>query len=214
MQKNKFCRPTYPIFFRTVTGNKQFLFFRPNAKLAYVLEWTFWNFSFISPFFRLQDEKCLIMTPFEKNLDFWRQLWRVIERRWVDRNYLTPMLLVANLAITKWCKKKLKNDWNPGTWVLIWEYSERVIQWIPSWQGLDGFKKLLCLVLWTKAVSALEGLTHTYLTHSCFKISHTYVVWTCDTFENNFETKHKCRHEWVNPSMLNSKSKSRLEFCW
>ena len=26
MQKNYFYRPTYPIFFRTVTGNKQFLF--------------------------------------------------------------------------------------------------------------------------------------------------------------------------------------------
>ncbi|XP_074655268.1 large subunit GTPase 1 homolog [Tubulanus polymorphus] len=28
----------------------------------------------------LQEEKHLVLTPFEKNLDFWRQLWRVIER--------------------------------------------------------------------------------------------------------------------------------------
>ena len=29
----------------------------------------------------LQDHKDLLLTPFERNLDFWRQLWRVIERR-------------------------------------------------------------------------------------------------------------------------------------
>ena len=39
--------------------------------------------------------------------------------------------------------KILKNDWNLGTWVLIWEYSARAIQWIPTWQVLDGFQKLL-----------------------------------------------------------------------
>ncbi|EDK97740.1 large subunit GTPase 1 homolog (S. cerevisiae), isoform CRA_a [Mus musculus] len=31
---------------------------------------------------RLEEEQKLILTPFERNLDFWRQLWRVIERRW------------------------------------------------------------------------------------------------------------------------------------
>ncbi|NXU47199.1 LSG1 GTPase, partial [Turnix velox] len=29
---------------------------------------------------RLEEEKKLILTPFERNLEFWRQLWRVIER--------------------------------------------------------------------------------------------------------------------------------------
>ena len=29
----------------------------------------------------LQDNADLLLTPFERNLDFWRQLWRVIERR-------------------------------------------------------------------------------------------------------------------------------------
>lgn len=32
--------------------------------------------------YRLEEEQKLILTPFERNLDFWRQLWRVIERRW------------------------------------------------------------------------------------------------------------------------------------
>ncbi|XP_077146475.1 large subunit GTPase 1 homolog [Ranitomeya variabilis] len=29
---------------------------------------------------KLEEEKKLILTPFERNLDFWRQLWRVLER--------------------------------------------------------------------------------------------------------------------------------------
>ena len=47
------------------------------------------------------------------------------------------------LAKTKWSKKIFKNDWNPDIWVLIWEYSARAIQWVPTWQGLDGFQKTL-----------------------------------------------------------------------
>ena len=45
------------------------------------------------------------------------------------------------MGITKSCKNPKKNDWNPGTWILIWEYSARAIQWIPTWQVLDGFQK-------------------------------------------------------------------------
>ena len=42
-------------------------------------------------------------------------------------------------------QKHLKNDWNPGIWVLIWEYSVTAIQWIPTWQGLDDFQESLHL---------------------------------------------------------------------
>ena len=28
--------------------------------------------------------------------------------------------------------------------VFIWKYSARAIQWIPTWQGLDGFQRSLC----------------------------------------------------------------------
>ena len=52
------------------------------------------------------------------------------------------MLVVANLSMIKWCKN-LENDWNPGVWVLIWKYSARAIQWIPTWQGFDGFQEIL-----------------------------------------------------------------------
>lgn len=30
--------------------------------------------------YRLEDDEGLILTPFEKNLEVWRQLWRVLER--------------------------------------------------------------------------------------------------------------------------------------
>ena len=33
--------------------------------------------------YRLQEIEGIVLTPFEKNLDFWRQLWRVIERRYL-----------------------------------------------------------------------------------------------------------------------------------
>ena len=58
------------------------------------------------------------------------------------RCQLTLMLLLANLT-NKNDAKNLKNDWNTGTWVLIWEYSVRTIQWIPTWQGSDCFQKSL-----------------------------------------------------------------------
>ena len=59
-----------------------------------------------------------------------------------DMNVLTLMLVMANLANAKLCKKT-ENDCNPGKWILIWEYSVRAIQWIPTWQGLDVFQKSL-----------------------------------------------------------------------
>ena len=55
------------------------------------------------------------------------------------QNALTLMLLVADLANTKWCKN-LENDRNPGTWVLLWEYSASAFQWVPTWLGLYGFQ--------------------------------------------------------------------------
>lgn len=30
--------------------------------------------------FRLEENEKLVLTPFEKNIDIWRQLWRVVER--------------------------------------------------------------------------------------------------------------------------------------
>ena len=65
------------------------------------------------------------------------------------------MLLVANFSQHKRMQKSWISDWNPGTRVLIWDYSARAIQWIPTWLG---FENLCNHVLWTKVALALEGL--------------------------------------------------------
>ena len=52
----------------------------------------------VSDFARLQEVEGIIMTPYERNLDFWRQLWRVIERRWVN------LWLVATALACHWTK--------------------------------------------------------------------------------------------------------------
>ena len=66
---------------------------------------------------------------------------------WCTAINLTLMLRLANLANTKSLNdaKNLKNDCNPGTWVLIWDYSVKAFHWIPTWQGLDFFQKSLRL---------------------------------------------------------------------
>ena len=74
-------------------------------------------------------------------------------------SHLTLMLLVANLANSKWCQQTSKNDWNHGTRVLIWEHSEKDTQWIStsSWQGLHGFQKSLRLcTLGQSTISSLS----------------------------------------------------------
>ena len=58
------------------------------------------------------------------------------------KHCLTLILMVANFANTKWCKKP-QNDWNPCKWVLIWQYSNGAIQWILTWQCWKGFKHLV-----------------------------------------------------------------------
>jgi len=35
--------------------------------------------------FRLQENDDLLMTPFERNIEVWRQLWRVVHRRYGHR---------------------------------------------------------------------------------------------------------------------------------
>ena len=65
--------------------------------------------------------------------------------KWCRYQYwylITLSIPVANLPNTKLINKH-ENEWNPGTWILIWECSERAIQWIPTWQGSDDFQRSL-----------------------------------------------------------------------
>lgn len=62
----------------------------------------------------LQEEKGLVLTPYEKNLDFWRQLWRVVERsdvlvQIVDAR--NPLLFFCD-DLEKYAKEVNKNKTN------------------------------------------------------------------------------------------------------
>ena len=56
----------------------------------------------------------------------------------------------------KMMQKKLKNDWNPGKWALIWEYLARTFQWIQTWKGLNGFQKSVCPCALVKSSLSIE----------------------------------------------------------
>ena len=63
---------------------------------------------------------------------------------------LKPVQFWLNPECCGWLIWPIQNDVkkpeicrNPGKWVLIWEYSARAIQWIPTWQCLDVFQKSL-----------------------------------------------------------------------
>ena len=64
--------------------------------------------------------------------------------------------------------QKKPEEWRkPSHMVLIWEYSVRAIQWVPTWQGLDGFQisVSLCLdqiSLSIERVNTFESLARTY----------------------------------------------------
>ena len=56
------------------------------------------------------------------------------------------MLLVASFVLILPIQsdtKNLKNYLNSGVWVLIWKYSARAFQWIPTWQGSNAFQNSL-----------------------------------------------------------------------
>uniref|UniRef100_A0A4X1STY2 Large subunit GTPase 1 homolog n=1 Tax=Sus scrofa TaxID=9823 RepID=A0A4X1STY2_PIG len=64
---------------------------------------------------RLEEEQNLILTPFERNLDFWRQLWRVIERsdivvQIVDAR--NPLLFRCEDLVSKPNERKTAREWS------------------------------------------------------------------------------------------------------
>ena len=83
-----------------------------------------------------------------------------------NKTWLTLLLLVANLVITKWCKKA-ENGWNPGIWVLIWGYSVRIHPMNTNTTRFRWFKTFASLYFWrkhwTKVISASEGLKVFYI---------------------------------------------------
>ncbi len=79
---------------------------------------------------RLQEKEHLILTPFERNLDFWRQLWRVIERRYVGWNKTSLRDLLQMLPICALLFKvlvRIQNKIPCMTWHYIL-FSDVVVQ--------------------------------------------------------------------------------------
>lgn len=67
-----------------------------------------WVFFFFIRSCRLEQQEDLVLTPFEKNLEVWRQLWRVVERSNVIVQVPLPQLQLQLFIRTK-CRLGLLN---------------------------------------------------------------------------------------------------------
>ena len=100
----------------------------------------------------------LVLEGLIKGISHHSHAWSKGEKSFKPKSAsLTPMLLVANLANTKWCKK-------PEIWLKPWHMGAHLR--VPSKSypmntntaGFKWFSKNFVIVLSTKVASALEGL--------------------------------------------------------
>ena len=110
----------------------------------------------------------------------------------------TLMLLVANLANTKWCKNNWKITETLPHQVLIWEYSTRAVQWIPTWQGLDGFQNSLRACALDKSSLSIGRVKLYFIFHFAFEI-------------NSFTSRECLAH--FSPPTLQNLSQYHTETC-
>ena len=100
-----------------------------------------------------------------------------------------------------------KNDRNPSKWVLIWEYSGRAFQWVPTWQGLDSFQKSLRLSALDKIILSIARVKHyDLLSHSRGKVrglvlSCTILVLTIH-FTNHRASGSRMARRWMGVTMV------------
>ena len=112
---------------------------------------SYW-YSFESSFSELSDEYPCARVHIIFASDCFDQISHQLQR-------VNPYTAVCKFGHYKMVQKNFKNNWNPGKWVLIWEYSARAFQWIPTWQGFAGFwKSLHPCALDENIASALEGI--------------------------------------------------------
>ena len=121
---------------------------------------------------------------------------------------------MANSTNTKLCKN-LKNDWNPGKWVLIWEHSARAFQWIPTWQGFDAFQKSLRPYI----ASALKGLRQSYWIlvlstgqRLLLKCTHLGPVCRYLLLEKNYESNWVAQVKPTSQSWVGNNGREEIEF--
>ena len=85
--------------------------------------------------------------------------------------------LVADLTITKWWNKSWEMSETLKKWLLIWDYSARAIQWIPTWQGLYSFQTFLhscALGESSFSIGRVKGIRQYLYTASC-KLHSSYL---------------------------------------
>ena len=109
--------------------------------------------------FTLREAKCIQKSVFGMFMWYWSTNLQRLGQ------ILTLRLLLADLANTKWCK-------NPR--VLIWKYSARALQWIPTWQGLNVFQKYLrhCTLDENSPISI--GRVKAYYVYALYNLSVRY----------------------------------------
>ena len=91
---------------------------------------------------------------------------------------LTLMLLVADLAKTKWCKKpgKWLKPWHKGTHLKVLSDSYQTITIMTGFRCF--FKDCCSLVPLMKVASALEGLNWVLFVSDFCSSSHAYMIFT------------------------------------
>ena len=67
------------------------------------------------------------------------------------------------------------------TWVLIWEYWARAIQWIPTWQGLDSFQWYLRPCALDKNSLRIGRVTPSFTHAGTYEISLFTPIFECIT---------------------------------
>ena len=85
---------------------------------------------------KVPKKHCSVITHFKHH-------WKGMLFRYSQQLILNPYPAILAVWPIKNNAKILKNHWNQGIRVLIWESSVRAVQWVPTWQGLDCFQKYL-----------------------------------------------------------------------
>ena len=111
-----------------------------------------------------------------------------IDFAWWDTQ-INPYAAWVFFGQYKMMQKKMKNDWKPGAWALIWEFSTRAIQWMPTWQGLVVFQKVLRSCALDKS-SLSNGRVKTNMlfvesdiSSNCVVIANIYFYWWKKIFQ-------------------------------
>lgn len=116
---------------------------------------------------RLEENEKLIFTPFEKNIEIWRQLWRVLERS----DLVVTVVDARNPLFYRCCDLEAyvqEIDFNKRTMLLVNKADLLPVYIRQKWAKYFHSQGILYLFWSAKAASAtLEGKEHTSHSESC-----------------------------------------------